>query len=175
MNSPLKKIFYIVVFAASAAILWHAVTPFVSNLHEDVLTKRINIEVLSNDPRPLSVTVGSSTPLLLEFAITPAERSLGLGGRSYLAEGTGLLFIFDKSDTYGIWMKNMLFPIDVAWLDSKYKIIHIEHDIQPFSYPETFYPSSPARYILETNAGFFDKNGISTGTTLGLLEEDDSL
>ncbi|MBI5252912.1 MAG: DUF192 domain-containing protein, partial [Euryarchaeota archaeon] len=53
-----------------------------------------------------------------------------------------------------IWMKNMLFPLDIIWLDSDLKVVHIEHDIPPCKEESCpiYLPSSPARYILEVNA-----------------------
>ncbi len=174
MYFSLKKITLIVTFGVIGFIVWQIVTPFFGSLNQDVLSKRISIETISNNPRPISVAFGTTT-LSIEFAVTDSERDQGLGDRFFLEEGKGMLFIFEKNDRYGIWMKDMLFPIDIAWLDSKYRIIDIERNVSPSTYPESFFPDTPARYVLEVNAGFFEKNGISTGARLILLEEDDPL
>ena len=102
----------------------------------------------------------------IEIADTPEERIKGLSGRESFDENTGLLFIHDEPGIYGIWMKDMNFPIDVIWLDENYYIVDIASDVQPDSFPEVFEPGVPALYILEVNAGFARRNGIETGDNL---------
>lgn len=104
----------------------------------------------------------------VEIADTNAERMLGLSGKEELEEGGGMLFVFKKEGYYGIWMKDMKFSIDVAWLDKDKKIIYIENAVRPETYPKIFYAQkngTPAinMYVLETNAGFFDNSKIKIG------------
>ena len=102
----------------------------------------------------------------IEVADTPEERVMGLSGRESLDENTGLLFIYGQPGIYGIWMKDMKFPIDVIWLDGNYLIADIAKDVQPDSFPKVFEPKVPAKYILEVNAGFTERNGIEVGDNL---------
>ena len=60
----------------------------------------------------------------------------------------------------------MLAHIDIFWLDSKGHVVHIERDVFPSTYPNVFYPSVPARSVLETAAGFAREHGIATGSPL---------
>jgi uncharacterized membrane protein (UPF0127 family) len=99
----------------------------------------------------------------VEIADTDAERTLGLSGRESLAENNGLLFVFETEGYHGIWMKEMNFPIDIAWLDKNKKIIHLEHNVAPETYPKVFNPPTPDLFVLETNAGFFQKFDIKAG------------
>ena len=39
----------------------------------------------------------------------------GLSGR--VETNDEMLFVFEREDYYGFWMKDMNFPIDIAWLD----------------------------------------------------------
>lgn len=96
----------------------------------------------------------------IEIADTDAKRELGLSNRPSLPEDSALLFIFPTSDTWGIWMKGMHFPIDIIWLDANYRVVYSAENVSPESYPNVFKPSTPARYVLETNAGFISKNRI---------------
>lgn len=116
-----------------------------------------------------TLTIGPTT-VQVEVADTDEERTLGLSGRESLVENSGLLFVFETEGYHGIWMKDMNFPIDIAWLDKNKKIIHIEHNVSPETYPKVFNPPTPSLYVLETNAGFFQKFNIGVGNTAQLLE-----
>lgn len=102
----------------------------------------------------------------IELAQTPAERTRGLSGRKSLAPDHGMLFIFEKSGIYGFWMPDMLFSIDILWIDEEKKIVHIEKNVSPDSYPKIFTPTVAAKYVLEVPAGFSDENKIVVGNTV---------
>ena len=104
--------------------------------------------------------------LKLDYATDEVSRERGLGGRADVPDGYGMLFVFQKSDYYGFWMKDMLVPIDIFWLDDQYHVVSITADVATSTYPDVFYPSAPARYVLETRAGFGALHGIATGTPL---------
>ena len=106
--------------------------------------------------------------LRIEYATTPEAREQGLGGRTEIPEDYGMLFVFPKDDRYGFWMKDMLVPIDIFWLDSKGQVISIASDVATSTYPNVFYPTEPARYVLETVAGFARTHNTATGTRLRL-------
>ncbi len=103
------------------------------------------------------------TVIKIEIADTKQKRQQGLSGRSFLEPENGLLFVFDKLDFHGIWMKNMRFPIDILWFDADLRIVDIKKGAQPQSYPEIFYPQEPALYVLEVNTGFSEENSITVG------------
>lgn len=102
--------------------------------------------------------------ITLLVADNEVERELGLGGRTSLGENEAMIFVFDKPDAYEFWMKDMKIPLDIIWLDSNYKVVHIAHNVTPETYPdETFAPEDPALYVLETNANFANKNNLRIG------------
>lgn len=115
------------------------------------------------EEKKTSVLKINNVVLNIEVADTDAERVKGLSGRDALAENSGLLFVFEREAYYSIWMKEMNFPIDIAWLDKNKKIIHLESNVSPDTYPKTFVSKYPALYVLEVNAGFFSKNNIKVG------------
>jgi uncharacterized membrane protein (UPF0127 family) len=98
----------------------------------------------------------------IEIARTPETRERGLMGRDGLKPGTGMLFVFDTPGRYGFWMKNMKFPIDILWLDSDRKVVHIAGNVPPCqSDPCPVYtPLSEARYVLEIPSGDETKLGL---------------
>jgi uncharacterized protein len=103
-----------------------------------------------------------------EVAGTPAARSQGLMRRKALAQGAGMLFLFDQPATHCMWMKNTLIPLSVAFIDERGQIVSIA-DMQPLD--ETSHCASrPARYALEMNQGWFKKRGIVAGAVIQGLE-----
>lgn len=104
--------------------------------------------------------------LRIEYATTNATRELGLGGRASIPNNYGMLFVFREDGSYGFWMKDTLVPLDIFWLDSKGHVLSIASDIATSTFPHVFYSSAPARYVLETSAGFARAHGIATGTPL---------
>lgn len=97
------------------------------------------------------------------------ERIKGLGGLASIPRDYGMLFIFDASDYISIWMKDMLFPIDIMWIDENNIIVHIEKNISPDTYPKIFTPPFKARYVLELNAGMSDYYDLKIGEKVILL------
>jgi hypothetical protein len=98
------------------------------------------------------------TYINVELAQTDMQRAQGLSGHKPLASNEGMLFFFAQPGQYGFWMKDMLFPIDIMWISADKKIVHIEHDLSPETYPQVFTPKEQAQYVLEVSAGLTDKN-----------------
>ena len=110
------------------------------------------------------LTIGTAT-LQVAVAQTVEQRVAGLSHWSSLAEGYGMLFIFDIDGTHGIWMKDMQFPIDIVWISAAMKVVHIERSVSPDTYPQTFLPPIPARYILEVPAEY-TQGRVNIGDTV---------
>ncbi|MDD2657459.1 MAG: DUF192 domain-containing protein [Candidatus Pacebacteria bacterium] len=106
--------------------------------------------------------------LRLDYATTTEARERGLSGRTSIPGDYGMLFVFPKDDRYGFWMKDTLVSLDMFWLDAQGQVVSIAREVATSSYPNVFYPSAPARYVLETAAGFADAHLITIGTPLRL-------
>ena len=106
--------------------------------------------------------------LSIEYATTEAAREKGLGGRENIPNDYAMLFVFPKDGIYGFWMKDTLVPLDIFWLDDQGQVVSIAPNVATSTYPHVFYPTTSARYVLETVAGFATQNTIATGTTLHL-------
>ena len=96
-----------------------------------------------------------------EMASTPATRSQGLMQRKSMAQGAGMLFLFDESAGHCMWMKNTLIPLSVAFIDEAGEIANIA-DMQPLD-ETTHCAMRPVRYALEMNQGWFKRRGIAPG------------
>jgi hypothetical protein len=99
-----------------------------------------------------------------EIARTMAARSQGLMQRKSMAQGAGMLFLFDESAGHCMWMKNTLIPLSVAFIDERGEIVNIA-DMQPLD-ETTHCAARPVRYALEMNQGWFKKRGIGPGARI---------
>lgn len=101
----------------------------------------------------------------LERADSSSERAQGLSGRTGLKPKTGMLFVFDRPDKQCFWMKDMQFPIDMIWADSNKKIIKIEKNVSPTTYPEQ-YCADNTQYVVELANNETDVLQLAVGTQL---------
>ena len=106
------------------------------------------------------------TPLTLGVADTSEERARGLSGRPCLPSHVGLLFLFPEDGVHGFWMKEMLFSIDIVWLNEKGTIVTIAERISPDTYPKVWYPEEKARAVVELSSGEVARLGLKKGDTL---------
>ena len=124
----------------------------------------------SSSTAPVHTVVIGTDTIAVEVESTEAAREQGLSGRASLAEGSGMLFVFEQPGKYGFWMKDMNFDLDMIFADSSGRIVTIARDATAASYhlnpPQVFYPSAPVLYVLEVPAGFADAHNIKEGTTL---------
>lgn len=104
--------------------------------------------------------------LAVEIADEPQEQSQGLSDRTSLGQDKGMLFVFPQPLMPAFWMKNMHFSLDMLWINADGKVIAITKNISPDTYPNTFQPPSPVKYVLEVNAGWSDKNSIKIGDAM---------
>ncbi len=104
----------------------------------------------------------------VEIADTDELRIKGLSGRENLAQRKGMLFVFDQDGYHRIWMKDMRFEIDIIWIAADGTIVDIEKSVGPETYPESFYPSKEARYVLEVVGGFSDVHNVNVGDRVAI-------
>jgi hypothetical protein len=100
------------------------------------------------------------------IADTPARQELGLGNRTSLADGEGMLFEFTIDREYAFWMKDMHFSIDMVWISASSTIVYMAQNVSPATYPKDFIPTSPARYVLELPANYTVAHGFKTGDSV---------
>ena len=109
--------------------------------------------------------LGSSV-VNIEIASSRVELGRGLSGRDYLAPKNGMLFVYKKQEVPGFWMRDMKFPLDLIWISEQEKVVGVTPDVKPDSYPQSYGPPEPIKYVLEVNAGFAKANNISEGTAV---------
>lgn len=120
-----------------------------------------------------TITVGSKT-IQVQIANTETEREQGLSGVASLDANSGMLFIFDANVTAVFWMRNMLIPLDMIWIESG-KVVRIDKNIPipapntPNAQLKTYSAGQPVDHVLEVNAGFSDTNKIKVGDRVNLF------
>ena len=112
--------------------------------------------------------------LSAEVVSSATQRSTGLSGRESLEEGSGMLFDFtDRDDALPVfWMKDMLFDLDIIWIDDG-EIVQIDKNVPaeaetPESQLTRYAVDNPIDYVLEVNAGFSEKNKVKIGDEVDL-------
>ncbi len=77
----------------------------------------------------------------------------------------GMLFVFPNEELRSFWMQNTYLPLDIIYLDSRWRIVHIIHEAKPLD--TTPLPSlRPAMAVLELPAGKAAHYGLSEGDVL---------
>jgi hypothetical protein len=109
-----------------------------------------------------TVRLGGST-VRVTIADTPTSREQGLSSRTGLDPDEGMLFVFPVDGEYAFWMKDMLFAIDILWLNASGTIVYMEENVAPDTYPASYKPNVPARYVLELPAGWAKAHNLKTG------------
>ena len=107
----------------------------------------------------------------VEIADNKEERAKGLMNREELCSECGMLFIYDNEGDYKFWMKNTLIPLDIIWLDSQFRVVHIANAVPcDTDECELYGPDSKkAQYILEINSGKSSEIGLNKGSELELV------
>lgn len=100
-----------------------------------------------------TVVITDGTKFDAEIAQTGEQKATGLSNRNCIDSDRTMLFPYSLTGDYCFWMKDMNFPIDMIWLDDDKKLVTVESDVAPDTYPQKFCPDKPAKYILEFASG----------------------
>jgi hypothetical protein len=104
-----------------------------------------------------------------EVAATAEHRATGLMHRFSLRPDQGMLFVFEKPEPLGFWMKNTFIPLSIAFIAEDGRIVNID-DMTPQT--ETTHRSKgPALFALEMRKGWFAEHGVKAGDKVeGVLQ-----
>ena len=92
--------------------------------------------------------------VFVEIAKNKRQHEAGLMNRKSLGENDGMLFIFERSGTQCMWMKNTTIPLSVAFFDEMGKVVNIE-DMAPLT-NDFHCGNRDVKYALEMNKGWFE-------------------
>ncbi len=103
----------------------------------------------------------------VEEVTTKAAQTTGLSRRRFIPPNTGMLFTFATSSNRSFWMKNMLFSLDIVWINQG-KIVKIHHNLAPEGEnPIAHYSANqPVDQVLEINANEARINQLKVGDVI---------
>ncbi len=84
------------------------------------------------------------------------KHMIGLMFRKGIGRGECMLFIFRREERHPIWMHNMLFGIDVLWLDGKFRVVGTASNLptcKSMLNCREYDANSQSRYVVELKAG----------------------
>jgi len=168
MKKVLSIIVIILLFVVSSLIFWLGLSPATffrffklypvvgQTVNQIGLLKKENDYILHVKSEPVlsnngQITIRGNT-WNVEIANDSKARIAGLSNRQTLYNKRGMLFAYDDMNFNSFWMKDMLIPIDMIFFDDNWKIVLIESNIQPDTFPRTFGSKIKSKYILEINA-----------------------
>lgn len=105
----------------------------------------------------------------VEIADTPEEWQRGLMYRDSLPESSGMLFAFPDEAPRSFWMKSTKIPLDIIFISASMTVVDVQA-MEPCSKDPcvSYRSAAPAKYALEVNKGFAERNGIRTGHMAGI-------
>ncbi len=124
---------------------------------------------------PMGTIKVDNIPLQVMIADTEPRRVRGLMFEDQLPYDQGMIFVFEESGLYSLWMLNMQFSLDMIWFDQDGKVVHIEKDVPPcktaleITTCQSIIPDEEALYVLEVTSGFVDKNNITKDSVLRII------
>lgn len=114
------------------------------------------------------LTVGDKV-LRVQVVVTMDEQQRGLMGRRDLGTDDGMVFVYPLPQQMSFWMRNTPTPLDIGFFNGE-GVLGEVYPMYPFD--ETPVKSVGADYTLalETNQGWFAKNGIKPGAKVNLAQ-----
>ena len=100
----------------------------------------------------------------VKVAKTEEERLKGLQEVTELAKDEGMLFIYEKPQTVGFWMKDTAIPLDIIFINDDCEVISI-YKGQPYN--KDIAKEDNVKYVLEVN----QNSGIKEGDELEFEED----
>ncbi|MDR0730399.1 MAG: DUF192 domain-containing protein [Treponema sp.] len=118
------------------------------------------------ETQDLTIQREGGEPVILrtEIARSAEEKKQGLMFRKSLADGHGMLFVFDRDQIMSFYMKNTYVPLSIAFISSDGTITEIRN-MRPLD-ETTIQSSWSVRYALEVPQGWFDRAEVKAGDRL---------
>ena len=108
--------------------------------------------------------------LFVSVVVSPSALERGLSGQSEVPM-QGMLFVLPERAVPNFWMKDMLFDLDLIWIDST-TIVDITKNAPapdkqtPLDELPRYSPTKPVTLVLEIPAGQSDQLGLKIGDSI---------
>lgn len=120
---------------------------------------------VKQDRITIRTQAGKDLKFNVELAITPQEQAAGLMFRTFMAEDSGMLFLFNNVAQRSFWMKNTLIPLDILFITRDGEIHHIHHRAKPQDLTKIT-STRPSYAVLELKGGMAETLGLTEGDTI---------
>ena len=114
----------------------------------------------------------ASVVMNCELSLSHEERLMGLMFRGELSADEGMLFVYEYPHNVSFWMKNVLIPLDIIFLNETGAVINVEEaDVEidvPYEELRSYCSASPAKWVVEVNQGLCNLYGIDVGTNVSI-------
>jgi uncharacterized protein len=104
-----------------------------------------------------------SEELSTEMALTEIQQKTGMMFRTNLDENAGMIFPLPYPEQAGFWMTNCPLPLSAAYINPEGEILEI-HELHANDSNTVVAQARNIYYVLEVNAGWFDRHHIVPGT-----------
>ena len=104
----------------------------------------------------------------IEVVSNPNDRRKGLMFRKSLSEDHGMFFVWEYRKRQCMWMRNTYIPLNVAYIDTKGKILEI-YEMLPLS-EDSICSKKRVKYALEVNLDWFKRNNVYVGDQIDITE-----
>ena len=112
-------------------------------------------------------TTRGPVAITLEVVADDASRTRGLMYRDRLADGHGMLFVFDEETDHAFWMKNTIIPLDMIFIGADRRIAGVHANATPLSLAPISV-GRPSRWVLEVAGGYAARAGFAVGDRVDL-------
>lgn len=131
-------------------------------------------EVEQTDPQPgrsldysadiyfLSSAGDTVSTIRAAVADDDVSRSEGLMDVHSMPSDNGMIFIFEDEQERSFWMANTPLALDIIFANANKRIIRIHQNTRPYS-DRNILSEGPAKYVIETNAGYTLNHDITEG------------
>ena len=94
---------------------------------------------------------------------TESETQVGLMYRKdRLTDEEGMLFAFGRDKDHSFWMENTYLSLDLIFISADGRIVGILAEVPPLT-RDSRRVGEPSRFVLEVQAGFAARAGVTTG------------
>ncbi len=163
MNSSDKLKKYSLIFIALAIIGLFISFPILnapSKPEADSLTDASTIKLKHTN---------SNKVLSAQVAVSEAKKAQGFMNDNNIGDNDAMLFIFGSLQELTFWMKDTPTSLDIIFLDNDMKVVSFYVNTKPNQTTEIYPSIFPARYAIETKAGWANSVKLTTGDSFEIL------
>lgn len=153
----------------SNSVVWRLTTVLVALVAtlSLVVASHMPARADGDSPQPPLPTVSlliDGKPMKAEVAASSQQRYMGLSFRKSMDENAGMLFVYEVERPLTFTMRNTLIPLSIAFI-SENMVINEIHDMN-VGPNQLFDSRAPAKFALEVNQGWFERNDIEAGAQI---------